>query len=256
MKNVKLSLRQEKILDAIKKDNNIKVNDISLITNTAAATVRRDLTKLAQLNYIEKSYGKISIINPIERRKINTQIEFNNDEISLIKKTAKLIHSGNVILLNNSKFNAQLVDEILLDEKFATIVTNSLEIFNRTKDSDKLNNILLAGLYNKETKTFSGTTTYSILSTLRADCFIMHPSGVDFDLGFLASPTDDLELIKYMINVARKVILYIDETCIKKKSGLLATQFNLVNTVVTTQKLYEEYKNEFNLYNFDIILSD
>ncbi|MDC7242784.1 MAG: hypothetical protein PQJ44_02165, partial [Sphaerochaetaceae bacterium] len=140
--------------------------------------------------------------------------------------------------------------------KFATIVTNSLDIFDRTKDSDKLHNILLAGLYNKDTKTFSGTTTYSILSTLRADCFIMHPSGIDFDLGFLASPTDDLQLIQYMINVARKVILYIDESCIKKTSGLLVSEFNLVNTVVTTKKIYEEYKQELDLYDFNIIIAD
>ncbi|MCY1151663.1 MAG: DeoR/GlpR family DNA-binding transcription regulator [Sphaerochaetaceae bacterium] len=256
MKNIELSLRQKKILDAIKNNPDIKVDKISEITNTAPATVRRDLNKLSQLNYIEKSYGKLSIINPIEKRIIEAQYDINEEQLALIKKTETQIHSGNVILLSYSKFNCKLVDELLINDKFATIVTNSLDIFDRTKDSDKLHNILLAGLYNKDTKTFSGTTTYSILSTLRADCFIMHPSGIDFDLGFLASPTDDLQLIQYMINVARKVILYIDESCIKKTSGLLVSEFNLVNTVVTTKKIYEEYKQELDLYDFNIIIAD
>ncbi|MGD1822483.1 MAG: DeoR family transcriptional regulator [Pleomorphochaeta sp.] len=256
MDKSQLSKRQEKILDAIKINPNIKVNEISDITNTAAATVRRDLNKLSQLNYIEKSYGKLSIIDPIEKRLIETNNSINEEQKSLIKKTEKQIHSGNVILLNYSIFNCKLIDELLITNKFATIVTNSLELFDRSKDSDKLHNILLAGLYNKELKTFSGTTTYSILSTLRADCFIMHPYSVDFELGFLANPTDDLQLTQYMINVARKVIIYIDEECISKTSGLLVAEFNLVNTVITTKKIYEKYKQELDLYDFNIIISD
>jgi len=256
MENDKLTLRQTLILEAIKNNQNIKVDEISNITNTAAATVRRDLNKLSELNYIEKSYGKLSIIKPSEKRDLENTFNINDEQLDLVKKTEHLIHSGNVILLNNSKLNFKLADELLLSGKFATIVTNSLDIFEMTKDSDKLINILLAGLYNKETRTFSGTSTYSILSTLRADCFIMHPSGIDFELGFLGNPTDDTQLIQYMINVARKVIMYIDESCIKKTSGILLTEFNLVNTVVTTRKIYEKYKNDLNLYDFNIILTD
>ncbi len=256
MENEKLTLRQLKIIEAIKDNPNIKVDEISKITNTAPATVRRDLNKLSNLNYIEKSYGKLSLIDPSEKRDLENTFQINDEQLALVKKTEHLIHSGNVILLNNSKLNCNLADELLLNEKFATIVTNSLDIFEMTKDSDKLNNILLAGLYNKETRTFSGTSTYSILSTLRADCFIMHPSGIDFELGFLGNPTDDTQLIQYMIDVARKVIIYIDETCIKKTSGILLTEFNLVNTVVTTKKIYQEYKQELDLYDFNIILSE
>jgi DeoR/GlpR family transcriptional regulator of sugar metabolism len=163
---------------------------------------------------------------------------------------------GNYRLINNSPLNCRIVDQLLIEEKSATIVTNSLSIFDRTKDSSTINNILLAGLYNKETKTFSGTTTYSILSTLRADCFVMHPTGIDFQIGFLAEPTEDLPLLQYMINVARKVILYIDEACIKKTSGLLVSGFNIVSTIVVNKKVYEEYKQELDVYDFSIIIAD
>ncbi len=256
MNDIELSFRQQQILNAIKDNPNIKVNDISELTGTAPATVRRDLNKLSELDFITKSYGKLSLVNPVNKRLKETSDRFNEDQIYLIKATEKQIHSGHVVLLNYSDFNCQLVDELLIKNKFATIVTNSLDIFERTKDSATINNILLAGLYNKETKTFSGTTTYSILSALRADCFIMHPSGIDFDLGFLAEPTEDLQLLQQMLNVARKVILYIDESCIKKTSGLLVAGFNLVNTVVVNRKVYEEYKNELNLYDFNIIIAE
>ncbi|MBN2757288.1 MAG: DeoR/GlpR transcriptional regulator, partial [Bacteroidales bacterium] len=173
-----------------------------------------------------------------------------------IKTTVKQIHSGNVVLLNYSELNCIIADELLLSDKNITIVTNSLRIFDRTKDSTHINNILLAGLYNKETKAFSGTTTYSILSTLRADCFVMHPSGIDFQLGFLADPTEDLPLLQNMLNVARKVILYIDESCIEKKSGLLVSNFNLVNTIVINKKIYEKYKDELSLFDFKIVITE
>lgn len=256
MNTIDISTRQRQILDAIKNNSDINVKKISEITGVAPATVRRDLNKLSQLNYIEKGYGKLSIVNPIEKRIKETSSQLQKDQISLIKTTVKQIHSGNVILLSNSSLNCYIVDELLLQKKFATIVTNSLTIFDRTKDSSTLNNILLAGLYNKDTKTFSGTTTYSILSTLRADCFVMHPSGIDFQIGFLAEPTEDLPLLQSMINVARKVILFVDEACLKKTSGLLVAGFNVVNTLVINKNVYEEFKDDLNVYDFNIVITE
>lgn len=251
-----LSNRQLKIYEAIKENPNINVMDISTLTDVAPATVRRDLTKLSELNYIQKSYGKLSVIDPIKKRINDNTSTLSNEQLDLIKTTVKQIHSGNVVLLNYSELNCIIADELLLSDKNITIVTNSLRIFDRTKDSTHINNILLAGLYNKETKAFSGTTTYSILSTLRADCFVMHPSGIDFQLGFLADPTEDLPLLQNMLNVARKVILYIDESCIEKKSGLLVSNFNLVNTIVINKKIYEKYKDELSLFDFKIVITE
>jgi len=256
MENNELSNRQLKIYEAIKDNPNINVKDISTLTDVAPATVRRDLTKLSELNYIQKSYGKLSVIDPIKKRINDNSSTLNNEQLDLIKTTVKQIHSGNVVLLNYSELNCIIADELLLSDKNITIVTNSLRIFDRTKDSTHINNILLAGLYNKKTKAFSGTTTYSILSTLRADCFVMHPSGIDFQLGFLADPTEDLPLLQNMLNVARKVILYIDDSCIEKKSGLLVSNFNLVNTIVINKKNYEKYKDELSLFDFKIVISE
>lgn len=251
-----ISLRQKLLLEAIKEDPDTNVSLMSELTGVAPATVRRDLIKLAELNYIEKSYGKLSIINPAERRIQDTRNLLQENHLSLIHATVNQIHSGNVILINNSPLNCQIVDELLINKKNATLVTNSLDIFDRTKDSLTINNILLAGIYNRESKTFSGTTTYSILSTLRADCFIMHPSGIDFEIGFLAEPTEDLPLLQNMLNVARKVILYVDESCIKKTSGLLVAGFNVVSTLVINRDVYEEYKQQLDVYDFQIVIAE
>ncbi len=256
MEREEISNRQKQILSLLKIDCELNVKDISDKIQVAEATVRRDLTKLSELHYIEKSYGKISIVDPAERRIKGSSKNLNKDEISLVNATANQIHNGNVVLITNSKINCQIVDKLLLDEKYLTVVTNSLDIFDRTKDSKTLTNILLAGLYSRETRTFSGTTTYSILSTLRADCFVMHPSGIDFSMGFLAGATEDLPLIQSMINVARKVILYIDEECITKTSGLLVAPFTVVSTIIVTRNVYKKYLNDLKLFDFNIVIAE
>lgn len=251
-----ISNRQKQILSLLEINCELNVKDISDKIVVAEATVRRDLTKLSELNYIKKSYGKISLVNPTERRIKGNTKNLDEEDLLLVNTTANQIHNGNVVLITNGKMNCQIVDNLLINDKYITIVTNSLDVFDRSKDSVTLNNILLAGLYNRESRTFSGTTTYSILSTLRADCFIIHPSGIDFSMGFLAEPTEDLPLIQNMINVARKVILYIDEKCITKTSGLFVAPFTIVSSIVITRKVYNKYLNDLKLFDFDIIIAE
>lgn len=75
-------------------------------------------------------------------------------------------------------------------------------------------------------------------------------------MGFLAEPTEDLPLIQNMINVARKVILYIDEECITKTSGLLVAPFTIVSSIVITRNVYNKYLNDLKLFDFDIIIAE
>ena len=81
-----LSNRQLKIYEAIKENPNINVMDISTLTDVAPATVRRDLTKLSELNYIQKSYEKLSVIDPIKKRIQDNTYILNKEQLDLIKK--------------------------------------------------------------------------------------------------------------------------------------------------------------------------
>jgi len=256
-----LTSRQTNILVEISNNPSINVKDLSEKVEGSEATIRRELNKLEKMNYLELSYGSIRLIKKENDELVNGENEHSNltKDISgitlkIIEATTKEVHDGNVLLLPGNSYNKYIASLLVEQGRFITVVTNSSEIFDIVKNCSSINTILLGGTYNKDLKYFYGNSTLSFLSTIRADRFITCPSGIDFNLGFLESPLQDFHVLASMVNIARNNIVYLTEDVIKHDSGMLFSSFKEINTIIMEKKLYEKYKKEFILYDFNFIL--
>ncbi|AHF57609.1 C-terminal truncated transcriptional regulator [Spiroplasma eriocheiris CCTCC M 207170] len=122
-------IRWHKILELLKEDHIILVNDIIEKLNLSPTTVRRDLTEMEQQGLIKRTHGGVKLKESKEygfEEQINQKIQHNAKEKYLIAdKAVKLIKDKMSIYLDAGSSTLALIKLIDPTQKII-IITNSI----------------------------------------------------------------------------------------------------------------------------------
>ncbi|MGN0208156.1 MAG: DeoR family transcriptional regulator, partial [Paludibacteraceae bacterium] len=102
-KNYSAKERRALILKLMNSNNEVSVNELSLLFHTSTVTIRKDLTILQQRNLLNRTRGG-AIRKPVENLNEDSNIAkkrmFNAQEKERIgRAAAKLIRNGDLIML-------------------------------------------------------------------------------------------------------------------------------------------------------------
>ena len=101
--------RKELIVEILKRDKFVSVNDLAKLTYTSASSIRRDLTALENKGVVSRFYGGArltgsdNIAAPFERRLNKNHIEKN----IIAKKASSLLCDNQTIILSMNLRYAQ-----------------------------------------------------------------------------------------------------------------------------------------------------
>lgn len=160
--------RQKLILKELNNSGLIKVSDISNKLSVTEMTIRRDLVELEDRGFLKRVYGGARTTNFLQEK------EFSHDEKRkkdieekkyIAQKIYNTIHENEIVFLGTGS-TIELVGDIIDDKKFK-IVTNSLTLFNKIKDKNNINSILIGGSYRRNTGAFVGTFSINIVKKFR-----------------------------------------------------------------------------------------
>lgn len=121
--------RQQKILDLLKQEPYLSVNDLSQQLFFSKPTVRRDLAELEKKGLIFRSHGGASL-----KSTPNSDVAFDlrntlhtRQKTEIARKAAAMIEDGDVVFLDASTTALNMV-KYLTDKHYITIITNSIQL--------------------------------------------------------------------------------------------------------------------------------
>lgn len=117
--------RTDKVLEIIREKKYVTVDNLVSLLHYSPATIRRDITYLANLGLVRKSYGGVSIVNskPVIVREHDNIAE----KVRICKRASELIKDGDNILIDGTT-TTYFLGETLLNKKNITVVTNNLKL--------------------------------------------------------------------------------------------------------------------------------
>lgn len=124
---VKLSEREEFIINTLKTVRYASVKYLSNVTYTSPSSIRRDLTRLENAGIVKRSYGGVTLVDgdeiapPIFMRKDKNR----SQKLAIARKASALIKDGMTIILDGSTTAFYLLNHIV-ERKNVTVITNSL----------------------------------------------------------------------------------------------------------------------------------
>ena len=123
-----ISKRQEQILELLREQGFITVENLSKLLYTSPASIRRDLTRLEDMCFLKRTHGGASVLNDI-----NHAIPLNS------RMTKNIINKKLAEKLKSDKNVKYLIREIIKDssEEIARAITNyANDKYNKQEYSD------------------------------------------------------------------------------------------------------------------------
>jgi len=162
--------RQKIILELLRKNSRITVNELSEHFGVSAVTIRRDMTSLAKAGKILRTYG-----GAVSSEKVAYEFSFKEKLNKNIKEkerignlAASLIKEGEVILMDTGTTTFQMACS-LSSRKNITVVTNSLSIVSTLSGNPDIKIILLGGELQPEGFYLFGPMTEKELQNIYVD---------------------------------------------------------------------------------------
>jgi len=206
--------RRNQIVEQLQLQPRVLVSELAVRYSVTEETIRRDLERLEQAGYVQRSYGgavscnsgKIELPNSLRRRK-NAPAKTKMAQI-----VSGLIQDGDHLLLDDSSTALYAAKSLAANKKRLTIITNSIDILNVLAGVRGIQAISTGGTLEEDG---CGLTGYRAEETVRnyyVDYAIISCKGLDIVRGFTNSTDPSTQIKKSMMDSARQVILLADSS--------------------------------------------
>jgi DeoR/GlpR family transcriptional regulator of sugar metabolism len=204
--------RRQSLIQHIIQVGSAQVDELAARFNVSRMTVHRDLDLLEQQGVVRKVHGGVTVhpSNLVESNLLyRSQIAAREKE-ALVRAAAEFIEPGQAIIIDDSSSTAGLT-RYLAARKPLTVITNSLGIIDRLKDSYGIKVICLGGDYNPRFDSFLGLLCEQTVSSLRANTLFMSASAV---IGTTAyhQEQDVVKIKRALMEAVEQRILLVDST--------------------------------------------
>ena len=231
--------RQQKILELLKQEQYLSVNELSQRLFFSKPTVRRDLAELQRRNQIQRSHGgakKIQaehIVAPLNFRKTVNAAE----KRALCRAAAAQAKDNEIIFIDSSTTTLQMAD-FLSEKKGITVITNGIPLATLLVKKG-IKTYCTGGEIFENSLAHFGSFAEDFIQRFNIDTLFFSCHGVNAD-GMLTDPSlPETQIRRVAIRQAKKTVFLCDETKLSLSTPYNLVSINTMDCVITnSQKIY------------------
>ena len=175
--------RTDRILEIIRENKYVTVDTLVKRLHYSPATIRRDITYLANLGLVKKSYGGVSV-NAKSRPHILREHENITEKIKMCRFAETFVSDGDVVFIDGTT-TTYFLGETLLKKKDITVVTTNIKLAAYFGEH-KVNCLVCGGrLY--DAIMLGGTYACDLINKMRFNIAFFAVGGVSDDGQFSVS---------------------------------------------------------------------
>lgn len=206
-------IRQTKIIDKIRKNGKVEVDELALFFNISRETIRRDLTELSKLGKIQKVHGGATLPGVLVEGSFQQRMSDNLEAKSKIARAAaSLFTSGETIFIDTGSTTLYFSEE-LAHTSGLTVVTNSTEVARIVSSSGNDNRtFLLGGEFNIRNQQTVGTMVTAQVRSFRAHHAVLTIGALDARTGIMDFDIEEAQVARAMIEQSQFVTVLADSS--------------------------------------------
>ncbi|MDK8180101.1 DeoR/GlpR family DNA-binding transcription regulator [Paenibacillus sp. UMB4589-SE434] len=223
--------RIKSILDYLKSNIKISMEEICSLYEVSYDTARRDMVKMEQDGLIVRIRGGAmlpSLTKHISSYKDRSENTENKRRIAHV--AASLIQDGDYLLMDAGT-TTQYTSELLTTQN-NVIVTNSIDIAAVLCDKPETITHLLGGELNTWHRYAFGPRAIEMLSDIKVDKLFLGTCGLSLE-GVFAPTVEEAYMKREMIKRANQIILLADSSKFEKSLFHRVCQFDQIDLIVT-----------------------
>ncbi len=206
--------RRNQIIEILKKDGKITVEELAKKFNVSSVTIRKDLDFLESNGVLVRTHGGAMLPDHSRSewnflRKIHQK---QSEKKRIARKIVSLIDDGDTIILDSSSTNYYVTFELRKAEfSSVTVVTNNVFIAAKLIEVG-IEVLVLGGVVRENSLSLVGPWTLKFLEEINVDKAFLGTTGFSFEKGFMTPSIVEADVKKAMIKSSSKVYIVTDST--------------------------------------------
>lgn len=235
--------RREIMVNYIDDHKICRVADLSEVTSSSPATVRRDLAAMEKRGIIKRIHGGARSLKH-QAEDIAQHIRFNLN-IELKRQIAQYAVKKHVapkmtIFLDAGTTIYEMVP-FLKDIQGITVVTNGLETAQKCIELG-ITTVVLGGLIKKDTHAVVGQSALNQLSSLNLSCAFLGANGLNKNGQYTTPDMTEADIKKSAISQAEFSYVLMDKTKISRQTFVIFGDYKQATLI--TNKVDNKHKQE------------
>jgi DeoR family glycerol-3-phosphate regulon repressor len=231
----KFSSRQAAILNHIKHEGRVLVDDLAETFSTTPQTIRKDLQSLADAGKIMRFHGGASLRTGLEYTEFDIRRKIFPDQKEAIGKAVASLIPNNIALMINAGTTTAAVSRELKHHTGLKIVTDNVSIANDLRLFEGVEVMVPAGIVRRSDGAVLGGTAVDFIRMFRADIAVIGAAAISHDGALLDYDLREANVARAIIENSHQVILAADSSKFDNSGPVQVGHISQVNTLVTDQ---------------------
>lgn len=226
--------RREHIVDEIKRQGPMSVEQLAQRFGVTLQTVRRDIKQLAEIGVLTRYHGGVRLpesttenITYLKRRQLN-----EDAKRAIAQTVAKAIPDGCSLILNIGTTTEAIARE-LVRHRGLRVITNNLNVAAILADNTSCEVIVAGGVVRSLDHGIVGEAAVDFVRQFRVDIAVIGISGIEKDGSLRDFDLREVKVAQAIIAQSREVWLAADHSKFHRQAMVELAQINQINCVFT-----------------------
>ncbi len=235
--------RQKEILNLLRKNSQLLVNEMAVKLNVTEATIRRDLTTLEKMGKLYRTHGgailKEQTVSWLATT-LETRMDQNKEKKEAIAKAIlEFIDDSVSIMMDGSSSNMEIAKLLAKKRDNLLIISNSQPLGDLFLDYEENDNkvYMVGGELLLGTQNTVGPIAENNLRTFRSDIAVISTTSIIPEEGLFSASTQESEIKKLMIENSKTTILVFDSTKVGEPALSKFNNFENIDIIITDKEI-------------------
>ena len=243
--------RHTQILNLLGEKKKITVLELSELLKVSDVTIRKDLSVLEDKGLLKREHGFATLP---ESDDVSTRLLFNYEtKRRIAQKALESIKDGETLMIESGSCCALLAEEIVMNRRDITIITNSVFIatFLRNKFGARI--ISLGGEFQCESQVMVGPLVKRCAENFSVEKFFMGTDGFN-ELGAMSGDLMRAEAVRNMAQSARQSIILTESKKFSQAGVVSLLPYREIDSIYTDEKISEATQKNLEGRGVQVIL--
>ena len=234
--------RQNEICKIIKEKSAVTTAMLSEKFGVSVETIRKDLLFLEKRGELVRVHGgAIAKPSAVSYQSFNERVDsFREQKSEVGKIAAEFVKNGDTIAIDAGSTAIEFIDALKERLDTLTVVTYSMDVFERARDYKNFNVILCGGFFMKSENTFYGEFALEMLDKIHVGKSFVFPSGISLSNGLCDCLPQFVDMQRKLISVCDRVFVVADSSKYEKCSLIKSAETSPRYTYITDSKIPAE----------------
>jgi DeoR family glycerol-3-phosphate regulon repressor len=207
-----LNPRQRRLLERVRENASVSIEDLARALGVTAQTVRRDVRLLEQDKLLARYHGGVGLPSTVENIAYVQRQSLQADAKRRIAEAVAARVPNGCSLLINIGTTTEAVARALVRHRGLHVVTNNLNVATILADNPGCEVIVSGGVVRSRDRGIVGEAASDFIANFRVDIGIIGISGIECDGTLCDFDAREVKVAQTIIRQSRKVWLVADRT--------------------------------------------